>query len=481
MNRSLFVATLALIVLGNNPTQAVNLLSSGDFEPSTGPVPGWSLLEFATGSGTTVDAAEAVTNFTPHTAPFDLWLKSFIGGQDPNGPNLLSNAILSQTVLASAGETYTFSGYSRWEPSYSGGAGTLDPNSPLGAVASPTTNTMELAFLDPNGVVLGSPVTLDLLADGQSNINLWKKHTLAGLAPAGTVSARVTADGKDMVFNVDFPSQSAFYDTFSVTGAGSPLTELLTNPDLDIASSDGLENWTITTDDPENPANDEIIRSESFANHTPGGSLGVWLSSFFGEPATPVDGKVSQTVPGVAGGEYTLTGYSLFEEFFSGGDPNSPTQTFMEVAFLDPNNVVIGAPTTLDLFADGQTNNGGWLQHTLNATAPTGTASVRVSSGMIDGISIGGAQSAFLDDFVLELATGLDGDFNGDGVVDGKDFLKWQRDDGSAAGLALWEANYGATSLVAAVGAVPEPMTAAMLLMGTVVASLGGARRRRSA
>ncbi len=53
------------------------------------------------------------------------------------------------------------------------------------------------------------------------------------------------------------------------------------------------------------------------------------------------------------------------------------------------------------------------------------------------------------------------GDFDGDGDVDGADFLAWQRDDGTPGGLTAWQSNYGTGvgSLAAANAAVPEPST----------------------
>jgi hypothetical protein len=48
------------------------------------------------------------------------------------------------------------------------------------------------------------------------------------------------------------------------------------------------------------------------------------------------------------------------------------------------------------------------------------------------------------------------GDFDGDGTVDGRDFLAWQRNP-SVGNLTDWQANYGAGPLVAAHVAVPEP------------------------
>lgn len=70
------------------------------------------------------------------------------------------------------------------------------------------------------------------------------------------------------------------------------------------------------------------------------------------------------------------------------------------------------------------------------------------------------------------------GDFDGDGDVDGADFLAWQRGESpnplSAADLAAWQTNYGATASTVAVNAVPEPQT--MLLL--VLSLLGWGCRR---
>jgi len=71
-------------------------------------------------------------------------------------------------------------------------------------------------------------------------------------------------------------------------------------------------------------------------------------------------------------------------------------------------------------------------------------------------------------------ATGVvpTGDFNFDGVVDGRDFLVWQRGGSpnplSAGDLADWQANFGANSLQASGTAVPEPGSLGLLIVMAV-------------
>ncbi len=67
--------------------------------------------------------------------------------------------------------------------------------------------------------------------------------------------------------------------------------------------------------------------------------------------------------------------------------------------------------------------------------------------------------------FMLQLPSPIDGDFDGDGDVDGRDFLIWQRNP-SVGDLADWQANYGVGSLVASSVAVPEPGSIVAVMFG---------------
>ena len=91
----------------------------------------------------------------------------------------------------------------------------------------------------------------------------------------------------------------------------------------------------------------------------------------------------------------------------------------------------------------------------------------------------------------IEITTGNapseNADFDGNGDVDGNDFLIWQRGSGAAGGLAegdangdgfvdtldlgIWENQFGTAPLSAVVAAVPEP--ASLALFGVALAMLG--------
>ncbi|BBO35643.1 lamin tail domain-containing protein [Lacipirellula parvula] len=101
------------------------------------------------------------------------------------------------------------------------------------------------------------------------------------------------------------------------------------------------------------------------------------------------------------------------------------------------------------------------------------------------------------NDVVLNLVAGSlnNADFNADGIVDGADFLQWQRNAGLATGaqlgqgdangdgavdaadLAVWKETFGTTASTRNAGAVPEP-TAVCLLLSSL-AAVAAIRRKR--
>jgi hypothetical protein len=74
------------------------------------------------------------------------------------------------------------------------------------------------------------------------------------------------------------------------------------------------------------------------------------------------------------------------------------------------------------------------------------------------------------------LGLGTAGDFDGDGDVDGRDFLAWQRNPG-VGNLADWQLNYG-TGALGAIKSVPEP-AAMMLVAGFSLVVVARSRCRK--
>jgi hypothetical protein len=279
----------------------------------------------------------------------------------------------------------------------------------------------------------------------------------------------------------------------------APETELLANPLLETKPDLFAPAWEVTQNPGGRFPNDPTISTIDFASRPDGqGQLGVWLRSFTGNTVQPADAILEQTVPGTPQAEYTLSGWSSFQANYAGGLAGFPTQTLFEIEFLDANETLIPDSTvTLDLKADGQTNGAGWRQHSLMATSPAGTASVRVRAAGLDMVfnPAGGNQSAFLDDLMLTVvAPGVLGDFNQDNKVDAADYVVWRKNDIANAALPndnglttqsarfeLWRSNFGNMPGSGAQSAapVPEPSLGWLALIA-LLAAAGGTRNRHS-
>jgi hypothetical protein len=125
-----------------------------------------------------------------------------------------------------------------------------------------------------------------------------------------------------------------------------------------------------------------------------------------------------------------------------------------------------------------------WSQRAnrLDVTPTTGGVEITLTSNsneappgdymlfLIDGSGVPSVAEFFRAEF------GLPGDFDFNGIVDGEDYLAWQRDP-NLGSLSDWQTNYGSGSPLSAANApIPEPSTE---LMGAIMLGVFCARRAK--
>jgi hypothetical protein len=110
------------------------------------------------------------------------------------------------------------------------------------------------------------------------------------------------------------------------------------------------------------------------------------------------------------------------------------------------------------------------------STSGSGTVSV-----LFDISDYPGSPTNIGPTFLTAISASYNADFDDDGDIDGRDFLKWQRGQSpaplSSTDLALWKGQYGSAALSANVQGVPEPLTLTSLLL-TTLAAVSMMRRR---
>ncbi|MDZ4657670.1 MAG: hypothetical protein SH868_08830 [Bythopirellula sp.] len=403
------------------------------------------------------------------------------------------------------GGTIRFNGYSR-NPvgafAYAAGTVQLGGNRTLGSDAaildlfgaSPTIPTSKALVVEGTAILTAAaPVTLSggdlaaetvLMSPGSQITNTASAQVSgAMLALAGSV---IDGTGGDLTMG-DAAKVNGFYS------AGT----------LQVGSS------TVTLSD----ANDAVFDSSALVTIGVGGNPGTLaaangLTLNFGGNITghgTIDTLNDPAKPFINNGN--LTGSSLAQPLTLAGYVKG-VGTYDNVEFagtfspgFSPAKVNLGSASyngTLEIEIGGLTpGSSGYdqLNHILGAGIAQlgGTLDVTLLGGFEPEVgntfivltALGGVVGTFADVALPTLDTGLswsllyepnavllevidivNGDFDGDGDIDGRDFLAWQRgespDPFSAGDLAEWKANYGPGPLAASV-AVPEPKSSLLL------------------
>lgn len=198
------------------------------------------------------------------------------------------------------------------------------------------------------------------------------------------------------------------------SGGGIAQADLLVNGNLNTASIGPQTlatptGWQVTATRASTGTFMDGCSAEAFANAAipdPGGAYGLFFKAFQGSVTNAITVNFYQDRPATAGLTYFLTGWAGAGAGYSGLMASSPTKSQFSIQFLDPFNAVLDS-TVLDLDQLGVANGNpfNYKEYSLMATAPAGTAKVRVGASMIDGLSnpAGGDQAFVVDAFTLQI------------------------------------------------------------------------------
>lgn len=198
----------------------------------------------------------------------------------------------------------------------------------------------------------------------------------------------------------------------------------------------------------------------------------------------------------------------------STGEASIENESMFEIDLIGY-SIVAGTPgilnTSLSTFTGLRNNTGGGsfqppatltgdALSELDPTVDQNIAGIPFSAGQSYDLGVIGDDSGNLGDLVDNLSftfllageselsrTGIiryssaGGDFDGDGDVDGRDFLVWQRGGSpnqlSSTDLQNWQSSYGSGSSLAATTAIPEPSSSVLSIMVLIGGTLSGIYR----
>lgn len=228
-----------------------------------------------------------------------------------------------------------------------------------------------------------------------------------------------------------------------------------------------------------------------------GGSLANWnvfgssINNVLSDFGTPLDGERSlklfgqftgqpnasgayQSVP-ITGGEHIIAGaHALTRSEDSiagtGNIVEMKLELYSQLGAAYGSEYFLGE--SVITLADSDSPEDAWSYLQINESAPLNAVEARLAFVFVQPSSNDGG-SVFIDSVTLFAHAA--GDFNGDGQVNGRDFLMWQRGGSpnphSTTDLQLWQTKYGTGALHASLS-IPEPTSTMLLVMSAMIVAV---------
>lgn len=418
----------------------------------------------------------------------------------------LADTVIVDDNFDSYADTNAF--LAKWVATIGNGSAAADPaDLQAGILTDDPLSTFDFPGLqgkaiDHIGVAVGSGRTMVNQYGGVINQANAQNPTFS-IAPSATQSVFLSAD----IFESGGGNERMTVGLrhVGVSGTTVTTTNLL---DMGFYNSNSADPTVVGS---ANPAQNAVAGSPGFYN---GRGYGARVINF-GPVAAPLlhqpDWQYFRTGAEVSGDNLgfaqELERTTDADEYVTIGDVGAGWHRY--TATITPTELTL----TIDLFRDGLRNTSRTADPESGVRPGTpgfdavmvfpittnalGFNSLRI--GGPSGLSSAGPGAMAFDNILLKLvdvaAPANNADFNGDNIVDGADFLIWQRGLGTGSSLAtgdadgngvvndldlgIWKTQYGTdpTPATAAVGAVPEPATFALAGLA-MVAGLAAARRR---
>ncbi|MCA9234582.1 MAG: hypothetical protein KDA44_03895, partial [Planctomycetales bacterium] len=363
-------------------------------------------------------------------------------------------------------------------------------NSYTGVTTIPARTTLSLE--GPNGAIVG-----DVAVDGTLNFSRSTDMTYGGVVSgAGSISidptSRLTLTGAHI-----FTGRSYIYGgTLALTGSAS----LATSGELRFGGNGALDVSGLTAGANHDGHNFALAAGQRLTGS--GHVLGdvtvradSTISPTYSGGAITIDG----TVRVEAGGEISM-------QVFGPGDSDSDRSQliatgdlvlagaggndYVSIVFENPNDYAGTVPATYTIAV---------AEDIITTTLATPITATMGGDGAGSAYDPAGLQflahgfspwdrltlSLVDNELIVDFQPALAGDFDQDGVVNGGDFLAWQRGESpsstAASDLAVWSAHFGEVDLhgQTAGAAIPEPATVELLLLAAALFA-GVFRRARS-